>query len=432
MPLQIDTAPDRTILLALSTVVAALLVWQAAKIWKADSLIRSGQLDKMERGVQLEPANAEAWDRLGRQNEWDLADPDPAKAVSDFSRAVETNPLSAHYWMDLASAYELSGDSARARQAFEKAKAVYPASAEVAWYYGNFLLRQQDLSEGFKEIQRAVQTDATFLPLAISRTWQSNHDVNLLLDRALPADVSSYFAALDYFTSNREGAAALMVWQRLISLGKPFALPLTFPFFDELIHEDRSEVAARVWRQALEVAGLPHSEPANQSLVWNGDFARDFLNGGLDWRWNNPMGITMEFDSGPPARSGRSVRLVFNGGMNLDVSEPLEYVPVEPNRLYHFHVGVRTEMISTESGIRFAITDPNHIQAVNILTENLTGSHPWTGVDADVNTGPETHFLLIQLRRVPSRLFENRLSGSTRIADVSLVPQESEPEHASP
>jgi hypothetical protein len=432
MTFRIETARDRTILLTLSTVVAALLVWQAAKIWRADSLIRSGRLDKMERGIRLEPANAEAWDRLGRQNEWDLAQPDLAKAVSDFSRAAETNPLSAHYWMDLASAYEVSGVPVRARKAFEKARAVYPASAEVAWYYGNFLLRQQDLSEGFEEIQRAVRTDPSFLPLAISRTWRSSHDVNLLLDRALPADAGAYFAAVDYFTSNREGAAALIVWQRLISLGKPFPLPRIFQFFDELIREDRSEDAARVWRQALAVAGLPNSEPANQSLVWNGDFARDFLNGGLDWRWNNPMGITMEFDSAPPAERGRSIRLVFNGGMNLDVSEPLEYVPVEPNRLYHFHVGVRTEMISTESGIRFAITDPNHIQDVNILTENMTGSHPWTAVDADVKTGPESHFLLIQLRRVPSRLFENRLSGSARIANVSLVPQGSETGSVSP
>jgi hypothetical protein len=432
MDFRIDRTTERAALLAVSTAVAALIIWQAAKIWRADSLIRSGRIDKMEQSVRLEPGNAEAWDRLGRQNEWDLANPNPAQAFSDFSRAVQTNPLSAHYWMDLASAYELSGDPARAKQAFEKAKSVYPASAEVAWYYGNFLLRQEDSPEGFTEIQRAVRTDPTFLPLAISRTWRSNHDVNLLLDRALPADVDAYFAALDYFTSNREGAAALIVWQRLISLGKPFALPRTFPFFDELVREDRSEDAARVWRQTLAVAGLPNSEPADHSLVSNGDFARDFLNGGLDWRWNNPMGITMEYDSAPPARSGRSIRLVFNGGMNLDVSEPLEYVPVEPNRLYHFHSGVRTEMISTESGIRFAITDPNHIQAVNILTENLTGSHPWTAVDADVKTGPETHFLLIQLRRVPSRLFENRISGSARIADVYLVPQGSETGGASP
>jgi hypothetical protein len=432
MPLRIDTARDRTVLLALSIVVAALLIWQAAKIWKADSFIRSGQVDKMERGARLEPGNAEAWDRLGRQKEWDLASPDPEQALQDFTHAVETNPFSAHYWIDLAGAYEFLGDRTHAKEAFEKAKAVYPASAEVAWYYGNFLLRQQDPSEGFSEIQWAVRTDPSYLPLAVTRTWRSNHDVNLLLDHVLPPEVTAYFAALDYFTSIREGDAALTVWQRLVSLGKPFALPRTFAFFDELIREDRSEDAARVWRQALAAAGLPNSDPANHSLVWNGDFGRDFLNGGLDWRWTNPVGITIDFDSPPPATSGRPVRLDFGGGMNLNVTEPLEYVPVEPNRLYHFHARMRTETITTESGVRFALTDPNRAQPGDTLTENLTGSHRWTNVEADVRTGPVTHFLLIQLRRVPSRLFENKLSGSAWMADVSLIPQSSKAEQNSP
>jgi len=432
MAFRIDTTRDRTILLALSTVVAALLIWQAARIWRADSLIRSERLEKMERGVRLEPGNAEAWDRLGRQKEWDLANPDPEQALQDFTHAVETNPLSAHYWIDLAGAYEFLGDRTRAKEAFEKAKAVYPASAEVAWYYGNYLLRQQDSSEGFVEIQRAVRTDPSFLPLAITRTWRSNHDVNLLLDRVLPPEVTAYFAALDYFISIREGDAALTVWQRLVALGKPFSLPLTFTFFDELIREGRSEDAARVWRQALAATGLPSSDPANHSLIWNGDFARDFLNGGLDWRWNNPVGITIDFDSAPPAMSGRSVRLDFGGGMNLNVTEPLEYVPVEPNRLYRFHARMRTEAITTESGIRIALTDPNGAQPGDMLTENLTGSHSWTAVETDVRTGPGTHFLLIQLRRVPSRLFENKLSGSAWMADVSLIPQGSEVEQKKP
>jgi tetratricopeptide (TPR) repeat protein len=432
MEARTETTQNRSAVLVASTAIAVVLIWQTAKIWRADSLLRSGRLDNMERAVQLEPGNAEPWDRLGRQHLYDLANPDPAKAVSDFAHAVETNPLSAHYWMDLASACELSGDAARAREAFEKARAVYPASAEVAWYYGNFLLRQQDPSGGFSEIQRAVRTDPTFLPLAISRTWRSNHDVNLLLDRALPAEVTAYFAALDYFTSIREGDAALTVWQRLVSLGKPFSLPRTFAFFDELIREDRSEDAARVWLQALAAAALPYAEPANRSLVWNGDFARDFLNGGLDWRWNNPVGITIDFDSAPPSTSGRSIRLDFGGGMNLNVIEPFEYVPVEPNRLYHFHARMRTETITTESGVRFALTDPNRAQPGDTLTENLTGSQSWAAVEADVRIGPATHFLLIQLRRVPSRLFENKLSGSAWMADVSLIPQSNEAGQESP
>ena len=103
------------------------------------------------------------------------------------------------------------------------------------------------------------------------------------------------------------------------------------------------------------------------------------------------------------------------------LSEPGQYVPVEPGRGYHFHALVRTEEITTESGIRFSISDPNHSGAVDVTTENFTGSRAWTSVEADLTTGPQTHFLLVRLLRSPSRLFDNKLSGTAWIADVSLL-----------
>jgi hypothetical protein len=44
----------------------------------------------------------------------------------------------------------------------------------------------------------------------------------------------------------------------------------------------------------------------------------------------------------------------------------------------------------------------------------------------DVTTGRETNFLLVRLLRTSSRLFENKLSGTVWIADVSLVPADSQ------
>jgi hypothetical protein len=43
-------------------------------------------------------------------------------------------------------------------------------------------------------------------------------------------------------------------------------------------------------------------------------------------------------------------------------------------------------------------------------------------VEGDVTTSAETHFLLLRLFRSPSRLFENKLSGTVWVADVRLVP----------
>jgi hypothetical protein len=271
-----------------------------------------------------------------------------------------------------------------------------------------------------------VRADPTLLPLAITRTWRSNQDVQLLLDRVVPLNVNAYFQALDFLATNRQLDAALVVWQRLLAQGKAITLSTAFPFLTELIQQERSEDARRVWLEALSAAGLPHEPPRNQSLVWNGDFSRDFTNGGLDWHWDGLPGVMADFDSPPSGRSGRSLRLDFSGGINIDLFEPYQYVPVEPSRAYRFHASLRTQSLTTESGARMAIQEPFH-HSPELLSENLMGTHPWTSVDADLTTGPDTHFLRIRLRRVPSRLFDNKLGGSVWLADVSLTPTASQP-----
>ena len=300
---------DRTrlVILPLALACGIFLCYQAARLWLADYRIHSSKLEVIERGAALEPGNAEAWDILGRHRQLDFANADPLLAQENYQRAIHDDPLSANYWMNLAGAYEANGDLTAAQQAFERARNVYPLSAEVAWNYGNFLLRQDQDAAGYAEIHHALESDPSFLNLAISRVWRSSRDVNVLLDQVLPADPDAYFQALDFFASIRQPDPALVVWRRLVALGKPIALRRTFPFFDELILDDRSSDASRVWAEALIAAGLPHDPPLKHSLIWNGDFAHEFENGGLGWRWNAPVGAAIDFDTAPPPAGVRSL-----------------------------------------------------------------------------------------------------------------------------
>jgi tetratricopeptide (TPR) repeat protein len=408
--------------LAVAVCLAGFLCYQAGKLWIADRDTRSDTLAKLERGAALEPGNADAWDALGRFRQLDFTNPDFDGALGDYQRSVQANPLSSHHWMNLAEAYETNGDLGQARDAFQQARTVYPLSAEVAWNYGNFLLRQDQTAQGYAEIQHAVRSDPKLLTLAISRTWRSSRDINILLDHVLPAETNAYLLALDYFSGIKQAEPALVVWQRLVALGKPIEIERAFPFLEELIAEDRSTETKKVWNDALAMAGLNHDPPANHSAVWNGDFGRDFLQGGLDWRWETQPGVDFEFDTVPQNYGVRSVQLFFGGGSNLLITEPKQYVPVEPSHWYRFHAYMRTQALSTEMGTRFLITDPNHRSAVTARTENFSGSHAWTATDLDIETSVNTHFLLVQLLREESRMFDNKLSGTMWIADVSLTP----------
>lgn len=409
-------------MLAGSIFFSAVVIFESGKVWVADRRISSLDGDEIARGAALLPQNGDAWDRLGHFAQWDFAHPNVSAAIQDYRQAVQRDPLSADFWMDLAGGYEPIGETAQAREAFEHAKRVYPDSAEVAWNYGGFLLRQRDRPGAYAEIHRAVSIDPSLLPLAISRCWQSGIDVEQLLDKVLPPDTDAYLQAIDFFSSSRQPDAGLSVWKRMIALPKPIAISRTFPFFDELISEDRSGDVERTWPQALVAARLPFEPTTNNSLIWNGDFARDPVNGGLDWRWDASPDVTIDFDSPPPGTTGRSVRLDFQGRTNLELNAPAQYVPLQPNETYQFWAEMRSEGITTESGVHFSIIDPNHPGQLNVQTTDLTGSHPWTRVETTFNTNADTHFLLVRLLRSPSRLFENRLAGTVWIADVGLNP----------
>ncbi len=422
MEFTLTSGVKRWAALLLSLGVAGTVSYTVGKVFLADRWNRSSNPASWLRAAAIEPGYGEYWHHLGLYRQWDFEGADLTLAQEYYVKAVQTNARSSRYWMDLASAYEQAGEIARAQEAFEKARADYPISAEVKWNYGNFLLRQGEVSQGFSQVRRAIDTDPGLIPLAISRCWHSSPDVNRLLDEVLPADVDAYFSALDFFSFAHDVDSGLKVWSRLLTLGKTLSLKRVSPFFDEMIEEQRTGDAHLVWKQALPAAGLPFVEPPNHSVVWNGGFEQDPAGGGFDWRETSVTGAVMEIDTTVFHSGARSMRVDFGGGSNLDFMHIFQYAPVEPNRTYHFRAFLRTEGISTESGLRFSLSDPYSGGAVGVLTADLTGTQPWTAVEANITTGPTSRVMLIQLRRLPSRLFDNKLSGTVWVDDVSLVP----------
>ncbi len=427
MEIPLDGRPRRALLLT-AIVVAAILIWQASILWLARHRLESGNLASMTRGIALTPGDGAGWDRIGQLRQSDFANLNIPEAIVAYRKAVTVDPHSPHYWLDLATAYEVAGDNARAQDAYAHAESAAPVSAEVAFSYGNFLMRNGNYPEAYGELRQAVRSDPKLLPLALSRTWRALENVDQL-NQILPVTSDAYLQAVNFFAWNQQMDPALVEWGHLMALGQSVSLASTFPFLDGLIREDRADDARRVWGEARAAAGMP-SAAAGQSLIWNGDFKQDFANGGLGWRWSPVQGATIDFDSQPAPNGSRAVRLDFTGGRNINLGEPLQFIPVQPQTTYHFHAYIRTEAITTESGLRFSILDPNHPNAVGVLTDNLTGTHAWDTLDINVTTGAETHFLLVRLYRAPSRLFDNQLGGTVWIGGVSLVPAGAEAEQS--
>jgi tetratricopeptide (TPR) repeat protein len=382
----------------------------------------SSNPDDWPRASKIEPANAENWYRLGRYRQLDFEHSDLPLAITYYRRAVELDPHSPYYKLDLASALEMNGDDAEAEKYFRAAQENYPISAEVSWRYGNFLLRQQRLPEAYAEIHRALIVDSKLLPLAVSRAWHSDPDVRVLLDQVLPNTLEADWEALSYLVQAQEGAAALAVWNHLMGLKPRINWKILYAFIDLMTNQDRFDEAGSVWRQALAAEGtFPPASPAG-SLVFDGGFESDPSNGGFGWRQQDVQGADFDFDTEEKHSGSRSARIIFDRTQNLSYGHLFQWVLVAPSTRYRFRGFLHTDHISTESGMRFEITDPRRPKDLDVLTPNETGSIPWTMEEAEFTTGPQTRLIYVVLRRMPGTHFDNKISGTVWVDDVAVVP----------
>lgn len=415
---------QRRIVLGVAVVVFIAIIYQAATLFVAWHWERSSHAAVQVRGARLIPGNGDAWDRIGEEEEANF-DGSAAQAIGALEHAVSADPLSARNWIDLAQAYEASGDLAKANTAYQRAQRDYTVSADVAWKYGNFLLRQGQTDLGLKQVHLALLADPRLVPLAISRVWRSDPDVKTMLHKVLPENQNSWFDAVDFFASRHEDAAAMEAWEEIMHAageGRPIAIGSVFPFLQELIAQGKVPETQNVWREAIAAARWPSSAGTDHSQVWNGGFEEPIANGGLDWRIERAPGTYTSIDSSTFHSGKKSLRLDFTGGFNVDFWGVHEIVPVEPGTSYKFEYFMRTQDISTDSGMRFDVVDMSNNQVI-LMTPDLTGTKPWTLMQADLRTGPNTHFLDLRVRRLPSQLFDNKLGGTVWIDDVSLTPK---------
>jgi len=120
----------------------------------------------------------------------------------------------------------------------------------------------------------------------------------------------------------------------------------------------------------------------------------------------------------------RSLRLVFDGTENVNFANVVQYVAVEPNTTYRFSSYIKTEDLTTESGIRFDISDvgPNGLPAASQRTANITGTQNWALNETDFTTGAHTQLVRIALTRDYSKMLVSKIRGTVWVDDVSLRP----------
>jgi tetratricopeptide (TPR) repeat protein len=421
----------KLIVLVFASVTAAMLSYLGIRNALATHYSTQGTLEGYQRAVQLEPGNAENWYLLGHYLRLDLEHPDPEGAVRALKMSLSLDPGSARAWLELASLYEDEGSLDASREAFSRAKVAYPRSAEVAWQYGNFLLRANEMQTAIPEIYQAVLQDPSLGLPAFSTLQKFEPDIDAVLD--LPHIPSVYLDIL--WGSYYEGRTdmTLRVWSLLYELRNTMPQSTVpeghfqhtretlFSLVDKLILKGPISEVQRVWDEVLTFLHIPGPNDPPGSLVWDGGFETDITGGGFSWRMP-PPGSVVRYSRNIKHSGMRSLQVRFDGKRNVDFHDVCQFVLVSPEVNYDLSAWLRTDTLTTNSGIFLRLNTPFN-DAVGATTPQVTGTIPWTRFNIEWKAARDVHIAQICLVRLQSQKLDNRISGSVWLDDVTLVPR---------
>ena len=402
-------------------------------LWVSFFGVRSGiaglaadgkSLSELQWAVRLEPRNPDYWYRLGHYQQFNLEQPDVVAAVESYQKAVALNPGYTQALLDLGTAYETDGNTAAAQEAYLHAKKTYPASADVAWRYGNFLLRQGTLPEAFAELRLALQADPRRAGAVFSRVYRADPDIDAILNDLLPPLPAVYVDAIAEAVDSQQLAVAQTMWMRLMKLDPHLKL-WQFDKFVGALQTHRDYAAAReVWDQGTSTMNLPPLIQPRDSVLWDPSFESGLSNEAFAWYFHSLLeGVHAEIDTAEKLSGQQSLRLTFDGKHNPGSDIACAFGVVTPGTKYLFSGWVKTRNITGDQGIRFHLKSLGNNQIPLQTSREIHGTMPWTSIEQDWTAGPGVRLVEVCITRDPSTDADIHISGDAWVDDVTLVPE---------
>ncbi len=429
MILRLSDSLSRGLVVAAASLVGLWLSFFSIRAAIARSDSEGDTEQRLEAAVRLEPDNFAYWYLLGRYQQYNLEQPDSGHAEESYRKAIALNPVATDAWLDLATAYELDGNTEKAREAYLQAKKTYPVSADVFWRYGNFLLREGQQAEAYAELRQAIDADPHRAAVAFSRAYRSNPDVDELLDQLLPPKQAVYIDVIWQAVDAEQLAVAKTVWARLIKLQPPPHLMLRDidHFVARLLQAGEFSEARRVWDEGTATMKLPPLFQLQSSVVWDPSFETDITNAVFSWHYSPLVqGVSVGLDRTVRHFGDQSLRLTFDGKGDPELEAACTLAVVQPSTTYRFSGWIKTEAINSDQGIRFRLRPIGDNQAPVIDTKQVLGTKGWTSVDQDWTSSPSVRQVQICITRIASENADLRISGTAWVDDVNLVPEPAE------
>jgi tetratricopeptide (TPR) repeat protein len=398
MKIAFNSAARKRLVVGVAVAFAVVYVGLAASRFAASVLGSRVQLSSLKKAAWLDPGNADYRNHLGRF--YDLVVRDPASAVGQYQAAVALNPHSARFWFDLASAYQVLGDTARQTAALEHAIEADSMTPDVAWEAANLYLVQGENEKALREFRVVLANDTSLADTAIQFCWRIDPDVDVLLRDVVPPRNDAYTAFLTLLETKEETAGTAKVWAALMQTHQPFERRQADQYIHYLIQHKDVDQAVLVWRQTAERFGLTSYLPSSSNLIVNGNFSLNVLNAGFDWQHQSQSGVKLELDPTDSHSGRQSLTITFDGPGITDAGI-YQFVAVQPNTTYQFSAYYKNVEMEGAGGPHFTIQDM-YTQAIYYESDELIDAGFWKSAEGEFTTGPDCKLVVLHVRRLPA------------------------------
>lgn len=414
MKIAFNTSARKRLTLAVAIACAAVYLGLAARDLLASWLGSRAQLSSLQWAARLDPSNADYRNHVGRY--FDLVTRDPLTAITHYKAAVQLDPHSARYWFDLASAYQILGDTANQTSALEHAIRADSMTPDVAWEAANLYLVQGENEKALREFRVVMANDPSLANAAVQYCWRVEPDVDVLLRDVIPPSVDAYIPFMALLAAKQEVDGTFKVWNALIAAQQPFEQHYATDYFQYLIQHKEVDRAVQVWQQTGARFGFKSYLPTPANLVVNGSFSFDPINSGFDWQHQKQAGVRLTLDP-TEFHSGRRSLLINFDGPGITDAGIYQYVPVQPNTAYEISAFYKNSEMDGAGGPHITVQDM-YTQAVYYESEELRDAGFWKSTAGEFTTDPDCKLIVLHIRRLPAG---SPIRGKLWVDDFRIV-----------
>lgn len=281
---------------------------------------------------------------------------DLARSLSEYELATALSRHNYLMWMNLGRARILVGDAVGADAALKKALELAPNYAAVQWAYGNLLIRQERLDEGFKLIAKAAVSSPDYSRYAVITALQIfDGDLEKVRTALGATDVTNAALATTLAAQERYDEA-FESWSRLASADRLQTYnKLGETLASQLAAAKRYQLAARVMS---DLQANQTDKPVVGQIA-NGGFEDAIkLRGAAIFDWQIGEGAEPQIGvSDASKRSGKfSLLALFNSFETAGFRTILQIVAVAPGAEYEFEGFYRSDL-KTAAALKIEIAD---------------------------------------------------------------------------